>query len=303
MTYAAKILADSLSPSGVRLTTIEVTLPRIILSELNTHRMFSRNSASSRAIPIEKKIAAVEADPFIPEQFGKNQKGMQADDVISAAASQLANVVWKSAMHDAVAAARQLASLKVHKQLANRLIEPFSWQTVIITATEWSNFFALRCNPMAQPEIRRAAELMREVMTASTPLELHANAWHLPLIDTEDDRMFVQQLPSGTNYITTMIRVSVARCARVSYLTHDGKRDLQADLDLYDRLASSGHLSPLEHVARPMTSDDAQKILLNQMTPVDGFLDVNVNEVFSGNFRAWVSHRKSVKNESDFSKF
>ncbi len=310
MTYEAKILADSLSPHGVRLTTMEITLPRIVLAELNTHRMFSRNSASSRAIPIEKKIEAVEADPFIPEQFGKNQKGMQADDVISESATQLANVVWRNAMYDAVAAARQLASLKVHKQLANRLIEPFSWQTVIITATEWSNFFALRCNAMAQPEIRKPAEMMREVMNASVPRQLNYDDWHLPLIFEKDlcaDISNIWNEASGSmknNYDDmTLVKVSVARCARVSYLTHDGKRNFAADIELYDRLANSGHLSPFEHVARPMTVYDAQEILLSQMKSTgDAFPDVDINEVFSGNFRSWVSHRKSVKNENDFSK-
>lgn len=277
MGYAAKVLADSLSPAGVRLTTLEVTMPRIVLAEFNTHRMLSRNSASSRAIPVEKRIAAVRADPFIPDAFGRNQKGMQAEENLDSAETEHAKDMWVSALADALGWAERLARNGVHKQLTNRLLEPFSWHTVIVTATEWDNFFALRCSPMAQPEIRRPAELMREAMAASSPRKLRDGQWHLPLVVDGDLEFEYPQL----------IKLSVARCARVSYLTHDGKRDPEADLVLYDRLASSGHMSPMEHVARPMT-------------PSDYGVYVDHRQHFCGNFRGWVSHRKGLPDEAVF---
>lgn len=276
MSYSAKILADSVSPVGIRLTTLEVTMPRIVLAEFNTHRVFSRNSASSRAIPVEKRIQSVEVDPFIPEAFGKNQKGMQAGDDLSERESVHAREVWMMAKSAAVTAARELSSIGVHKQLANRLLEPFAWHTIIVTATEWANFYALRCNKMAQPEIRKAAELMRDAMDSSRPRRLDYGQWHLPLCPELEG----QPAPVGCDW-KYWIKISVARCARVSYLTHDGKRDHEADFDLYARLASSGHMSPLEHAARPAEGPDH-------------------HGAFHGNFRGWVSRRREIPGEDVF---
>ncbi len=236
--YHAEVLADSIA-EGVRLTTIEVTFPRIVLAEFNTHRMLSRNSASSRAIPVEKRIKMVREHPFVPRAFGKNQKGMQASEELDEKASEISRLHWLSAAKDACERAECLAEIGVHKQLANRLLEPFCWHTVICTATEWDNFFALRCHPDAQPEIRIAAELMREAMAKSEPTRCRLGDWHLPLVNENDIDVPNYDLPW----------LSAARCARVSYLTHDGKRDVEADLMLANRLKTSGHMSPFEHPA------------------------------------------------------
>ena len=148
MSYSAKVLADSISPDGVRLTTMEVTFPRIVLAEFNTHRMFSRNSASSRAIPVEKMIQRVLDDPFSPVWWGKNQSGMQAAEELSGEALRLARQHWLDARDFAISCVRlfQAPEISLHKQIANRLLEPFLWHTVVVTATEWENFFALRCH-------------------------------------------------------------------------------------------------------------------------------------------------------------
>lgn len=270
MGYEAIVLCDSISPDGHRLTTMQVTLPRIVLSEFNTHRMFSRNSASSRAIPVEKRIEAVIKDPFVPEAFGKNQKGMQASEDLAPDEDRAARVLWLNACDEAISSARSLAKLGVHKQLANRLIEPFCWQTIIVSATDWSNFFALRCHPDAQPEIRTAACLMRKAMLESTPAFLNYYNWHMPL--TPD----LQELYSVYSEYEVAL-ISAARCARVSYLTHDGKRDPQADLALAHRLSSSGHMSPFEHVAHP-----------------------TLYKAICANFKGWTQLRKSFQNESDY---
>lgn len=285
MAYSAKVIKDSLSPCGVRLTTMEVTMPRIILAEFNTHRVFSRNSASSRAIPVKKRIEAVESDPFIPTAFGKNCKGMQANVDLDGDDAKRAAEVWMTACKAAVEHARTLSELGVHKQLANRLIEPYSWQTVIVTSTEWSNFFGLRCNLDAQPEIKVPAEMMETALDSSTPTELHAGDWHLPYVDDDeiDHIMGIEHendFPNGPNVLRL---VSSARCARISYLTHDGRRDYVEDVSLAKRLLSSGHMSPFEHVAEALAPFYAAS-------------------TFYGNFRGWMQFRKMIKNESDFRK-
>ncbi len=295
MGYSVRVLHDSLSPEDVRLTTFEVTLPRIVLAELNTHRVFSRNSASSRAIPVEKRVVAVEVNPFVPEAFGRNQKGMQAEFNLDDGESEHARATWINAKNLAVGQAKTLTGLGVHKQLANRLIEPFCWQTVLITATEWENFWGLRCNPDAQPEIRRAAEMMKAAHDESWPVQLQYGDWHLPLVDD------VEQLLAEGLTMLDVVKVCIGRCARVSYLTHDGKRDPKADIELSERLLKSGHMSPFEHAATPMTQLEADKVLSrmtlhNVMVP---YL-ADIKQTFSGNFRGWVQARKLIPHEDNF---
>ena len=154
MPYTARILLDSLSPVGARLTTMEVRYPRFIHSEMMTHRVFSRNAASSRAVPIKKMIAAVREEPAMPIFWGKNQSGMAAREEIVGDARVRAETEWRRALDNALETAEQLSSSEVdlHKQLVNRILEPFAWITVIITATEWANFFTQRLHADAQPE-------------------------------------------------------------------------------------------------------------------------------------------------------
>ena len=303
MAFETKILADSISPAGHRLTTFEATFPRFILAEFNTHRVFSRNSASSRAIPVWKQLRRVLEDPYIPMEFGSNQPGMQAGPPLEGEALAQATEQWLGGRDDAVRrvlaliAAPDIAEgkpllevveeieaanrnkerpeewLNVHKQVANRLLEPFMWHTVIVTATEWDNFWNLRAHSDAQPEIRKTAEDMRALWQDSEPAHLEAEEWHLPLISAED-------LESGAP-ILDLVKVSVGRCARVSYLTHAGERDLAADIELHDRLLESGHMSPLEHPAQPLSAAEL----------ADG--------EWSGNFRGWRSYRKLFPTEAN----
>jgi thymidylate synthase ThyX len=260
--YRARVLLDSTSPAGIRLTTLEVTFPRFVLAEFNTHRNFSRNSASSRAVPTAKLIERVEKDPVVPLQWGRNKAGMSASDELNAAEGDVAQDAWLAARDDAVRHARDLLELNVHKQELNRLLEPFLWHTVIVSATEWQNFFSLRCAPNAQPEIRAAALLMREAMDASAPARIEYGEWHTPLLQPDERALDLE----------VRRRVSAARCARVSYLTHEGKREIERDLELYERLRSDRHLSPFEHVATP--AQDLQ---------------------FHANFRGWLQMRREVE--------
>jgi len=252
MPYSARILLDSISPLRARLTTMEVRYPRFIHSEMMTHRAFSRNSASSRAVPIKKMIAAVREEPAMPIFWGKNQSGMAAREAIVGDARVRAETEWRRALDNALETVERLSSSEIdlHKQLVNRIIEPFAWITVIITATEWANFFTQRCHADAQPEIARIAELMLASYRASAPRLAGIGDWHLPLIQ-EDER----GLDTGI-----LCKLSVARCARVSYLTHAGKRDRERDVELYERLlegGANGHWSPFEHVATPLEEGDA----------------------------------------------
>jgi thymidylate synthase ThyX len=304
MAFDAKVLADSRSAAGHRLTTLEITFPRFILPEFNTHRVFSRNSASSRAIPIAKQLRRVIEDPYVPIEFGSNQPGMQAGPPLAGEQRLTAEDEWLRARDDAVRHVHRLVTrpgaippgedvlacveqieeacrarshpedwLNVHKQIANRLLEPFMWHTVIVSATEWDNFWNLRCHPDAQPEIRRVATEMRAAIDASVPAALDPDEWHLPLIRPADREEVSSELD--------LVKVSAGRCARVSYLTHAGKRDLAADIALHDRLLESGHMSPMEHPAQPLSLADLRK------------------SEWSGNFRGWRPYRKLIPGEGN----
>lgn len=146
MSFNAQILADSLSPQGDRITTMKITFPRMVLAEFNTHRMFSRNSASSRAIPFAKMVQSVKDNPFVPIAWQKDHKGMQGTEYFTRVGEILyAEHKWRIALSFIIGVLKMLNKFKVTKQLCNRLLEPFMWHTVIVTATEWENFFKLRC--------------------------------------------------------------------------------------------------------------------------------------------------------------
>jgi len=293
MNPLAKILADSLSPHRIRLTTFVIEIPRIVLAELNTHRQCARNSASSRAIPFKVMLDKVRNNPYIPETWEQNEPGMQGHTLLDAETSKRCEEIWLEARDSAVASAEKLYSLNLHKQTLNRLLEPFMWHTVIITATEWSNFFNQRCHPAAHPAIRRTAEAMREVLGQSTPQPVPFDGWHLPLIDERDHDLTLEE----------KVKVSIARCARVSYLTHDGVRDPSKDLDLYLKLISAGHMSPLEHVARPMCESDPYPITgarsPKRTSSHSQWFEGTQEYRFAGPFNGWVQFRKTVAGEAD----
>lgn len=258
-TISAKVIADSVNPDGCRLTTMEWTYPRMIHSEIMTHRKLSRNSASSRAIPLAKMIERVTANPVFPIHWGKNQKGMQAMDVLEDHNKLLAADEWINMLYHAVFSAQQMERIGLHKQIGNRLLEPWMWITIICSATNFENLFALRCHPAAEPHFQNLAYKVRDALDASTPIEHEWGQWHLPYFAKNNgggdaDICFVGfdrqkgDDPDGT----LPAKLSAGRCARVSYLTHDQKRDCNADLELYGRLAGSApiHASPLEHPAK-----------------------------------------------------
>ncbi len=248
----ATVIADSVSSYGKRITTLQLKYPRFIHSEFMTHRVFSRNSASSRAIPAAKMIEQVRNDPAMPVYWGLNQPGMQAakehDNV------QSARFYWASAALSAAIQAQHLADLGLHKQIVNRVLEPFQWMHTIVTATEWDNFFELRCHPDAQPEFQVLTNAIRTAMGSSVPVARSRSlewqeAWHLPYVSDEEREAH------GTALLP---KISAARCARVSYLKHDGTEpSVSDDLALFDRLVGSKpmHASPIEHQAHVTNSN------------------------------------------------
>lgn len=252
----ATVIADSVNRCGDRITTFEIKLHRYVLAENNTHRAFSRNYQSSRACPVERMIANVIADKVYPLHWGRKQKGMVADLEIDEADQLEAIAIWDEAREDMIRHVRRLLEIDVHKQVANRLLEPFMAITGIVTATDYSNFFAQRCHPDAQPEIQALANAMKAAYDASDPALLLNGEWHIPFIEYAERR----EWKKGLIDTATLIKIAVGRCARVSYLNHDGKRDIMADIKLHDRLLSSTppHLSPFEHVAMALGKSEAR---------------------------------------------
>jgi hypothetical protein len=261
-----RIILDSVSPAGARLVTFEVTYWRFILPEVNTYRMWRRNSASSRARPISKTIAQVLNDLAWPVRWGRNGKGMQDHGELVGWRETAAKAVWKVASLCAVACAMLLERIGLHKQVTNRLLEPFMWHTTIITATDWANFYRQRCHPAAQPEMKALAEAMHAAALASEPV---VRTEHIPYLREED-----LGLPLDIRRLT-----SVARCARVSYLTHDGLRDINADLRLAGDLRREGHLSPFEHVALALPENETRCDGLRGWQDLRSYWDLNTKFV------------------------
>lgn len=271
---SAKVIADSMSPHGKRLTTLQLEYPRFIHSEIMTYRVFSRNAASSRAIPVKRLLARVREDPAMPLSWGKNQPGMQAKeqldpDRIEACRKRILEA--RDFMADVV---QDLQDWGLHKQTANRYLEPWMWMGVVLTATEWGNMFNQRTDGDAQPEFHDLADrAMLNAMNESEPQLQTFDDWHHPYVSTEE------WVELGKD---RGLKVSTARCARVSYLNHDGKKaPFEEDELLCERLAKAPHPSPFEHCASPASGPDVQ----------------------SGNFFGWHQYRKFLlpnENRPDF---
>lgn len=231
------------------LWTFELTYPRYIHSEFMTHRVFSRNASSSRAIPVKRMIEQVRENTVIPPKVFMNQKGMVGETEADPVTTTAFHVLWEEAAENACKTAEMMERLGIHKQHVNRILEPFQFIKVIVTATDWYNFFVLRLAPDAQPEIRELASAIYDEMNryhnkAVGVLELDKehSVVSLPYITDED----IKEI--GKEEYHTLMKISAARCARVSYNNHDGsKPDIKKDLELYGHLYNSKHMSPMEH--------------------------------------------------------
>ena len=242
---SAKAVGDSISPKGVRVTTLELGFPRFILPEYNTHRDFSRNSASSRAVPIKKQIEQVLNDPALPIIYGTNMAGMQSRDPLPEELAEACKGSILDLRLEAISKVEELSQLGLHKQWTNRYLEPWLWHTVVCTATRWENFFHQRLHEDAQPEIKELAACMYHVLEDSQPVEIDYDDWHLPYLVQSDSIYDLED----------RMKISAARCAGVSYL-NQGKVDAVKDLARFEKLMGGEvkHWSPLEHVATPFYS-------------------------------------------------
>lgn len=374
----ATVVADSVNELGKRITTMILTMPRFLLAELNTHRMLSKNSASSRAIPFNKMVEKVKNHPFIPIAWQKDHKGMQGTEYITGEKEiQYCIDTWVKASILACNSARDLndkiaypngdydssyGDVGVTKQLCNRLLEPFMWHTVLITATEFENFFKLRCplytdpfgnsyfskkeyinkvgdeemipkTPLGWLSINKSAaeihicllaEAMYDAMHESTPKLLKAGEWHIPFGDQFDEERLKDIVYTKTgNEIVDLtlrnvkdfggdkvqeakIKISTARCARISYNDFNGNDDYNADLKLYSNLLSMKHYSPFEHVARVMSNEEYSKFYITTPDEIntgysrENYFDVDwIQEGWCKNFRGFIQQRYFLETENN----
>lgn len=267
-TVKVKVVADSESPHGKRITTVQCRYPRVVHPELMTHRAFSRNASSSRAIPVERKIQEVMDDPYVPIYWGKNQKGMVAEGELGPEEKAQAEAIWLHSRDQTVSYVKELVKLGLHKEEANRLLEPFSHIDVIFTSTEWGNFYNLRRDKNAHRLMQALAGAAYEAQRQSTPVRVNMGHWHLPYITKEEREEYDERI---------LRMASVARCARVSYAKHDGSvPSIKEDCALHDQLKERLHMSAFEHQATPM-------------------IYVCKN---SGNLWGWEQYRKEIPNEN-----
>lgn len=270
----AKIVADSINPAGDRITTGLWTFPRYILCEINTHRMLAKNTASSRAIPVEKMVAAVREHPAMFEQYGRANKGMTSQELLEHGEIAVFEDAWRE-IGKACASFAEYWSKHVAKQIVNRIIEPWMWTTQIITGTDWHNFFALRAHPAAQPEFQVLAYRWLDAYLKSEPVKCGWGGWHWPFFDPKDHN-------GGEP-----LKISVARCARVSYTRHDAEDTPNSCAKLHDRLLEQGHMSPFEHQARATLPEPFEKTKM-----------FTVDSIYYGCFKGWKPYRKFLPNEN-----
>lgn len=303
----ATVIQDSSSSrTGTRITTFELEYPRFIHSEFMTHRMLSRNAASSRAIPVDKLVRLVETSCAEPVEWGKNQKGMQSTEKLGLPATLKANVMWRQAAEQACTVARALDTLQVHKQIVNRTLEPYQMIKVVCTATSYDNFFYLRNHPDAQPEIRELATVMLEALSHSRALTIGSNEWHVPYIEREyneetgiqyyileEQENLERQLVKVFLTPEQAVKISASCCAQVSYRVLN--TDIAKANSIFDRLVTSKpvHASPLEHQATPITN------LTSSCNSCDSWeRGVTHSDrgggLWSGNFKDWIQHRQLI---------
>lgn len=290
---AQVILASKHTDDGLPIFTVRMRYPRIIHSEIMTHRVFGRNARSSRAVPFKTMLRELMTTPFVPWHWGKNQSGMQADEENStpvpigeyfpndSLVTAGPHAAWLKARDNAVKVAQAFADADYHKQNVNRLIEPFAWMDMLVTSTQWKNFFWLRQHGAAEPHLQDLANVVFKAVTHAS-FERLQNGWHLPYITQEEAMKYPLDIQQ---------KLSAARCARISYVPFDGKPNVEREIERYDMLVKSDrvHASPLEHQATP----DKRVIC-----PTTGQAERWENPHLHGNLTDWIQYRKIVPNEA-----
>ena len=307
----AKVICDSISEDGVRITTLEVEAPRIILAEINTHNAISKNCSSTRAITLSKAIEQVNENGFVPLYWGEKKSGMSADKEISTVSQ--AKKLWEQAKFSAIDRVVDLDDIDLHKQITGRLLEPFQMVKQVLTATDWDNFFNLRIHKDAQPEICMLAYKMYQAMQESEPFELRDGEYHLPYVKryrVKSGRGSGQlEYYTGILYadsyhvldLETAKKVSASCCAQVSYRNTD--MSLEKADKIFDMLIKADvlHASCFEHLATPVGYAPyySNQCLENTVRVVEGLTHVNKQgNLCSGNLRGWISYRHLLPNNT-----
>lgn len=280
--YKAKIVADSISPEGIRARSVEFDIPTIVLAELNKHRVFSGSTMSMRAIPVSKMVKMVEEDPYFPPEYRSKKRGMSGGDLLDAWDVHSAKMLIEHHMKYSIDLVRELDRYGLHKSICNRYLYPFSWSTCLVTSTEWDNFFELRLAKDADPPIRETAIRIYNCMEESTPIDLKPGEWHAPYANK-----------FGWSVTKSNAYQAAAKCARVSYLLHgDNKKPTpEEDIERADQLRNDKHLVPFEHILTPM-----ERWIENEWTITPGCTCIDKNrQVWSGNSRGWIQMRKIIE--------
>lgn len=311
---AAEVIADSITPWGDRLTTFRLHYPRMILAELNTHRMFSRNSSSSRAIPVDKILNQMRNMPAMPVHWGKNQPGMQAKEECNKLVEIDGELMsreeaWKYAASLAAKCAKAFSNSGYHKQCANRLGEPYHFMNTVVSATDFPNFYWLRDHNDADPTIHELAAVMLEGHNLSEPEILRHGEWHTPYVTHYRDEFGVlHYFTDGKEVdVETAKKISASCSAQASYRRLD--TSIEKAIDIYDKLVGGAplHASPFEHVAQPycedehMTRTTSMHYLREHLTPIWGpelAESFAVQAMYCGNFRGWTQLRKTLPQEN-----
>ena len=291
---SAKVIAHSKSAvNGKEIVTMELEYPRFIHGEFMTHRMFSRNAASSRAIPVSKMIEQVRTSPAVPCHWGKNQAGMQAKEELTGSALDSAKFYWKDAAVDAALSAEYLSEDGVHKQIVNRILEPFQTMKTVVTATEWENFYWLRNHEDAQPEIKRLAEVMLEAVSYSSAVTLKAGDWHTPYFNGAfGTGCWISK--ADTDSLEDALAISSSCCAQVSYRLLDDS--IEKARMVYKRLVESSpvHASPFEHQASPMETSNWR---IDEGPWEEGVTHMDRDGTLcSGNLKGFIQYRQLIPN-------
>lgn len=292
----AKVVAYSVSKeTGEKIITFELEYPRLVHSELMTHRLFSRNAASSRAIPVSKTIEMVRENPAMPVRFGANQAGMQDKGeehnglvrvnplVTGWSGGVTCREAWVLAATDAVGHAERFNEAGFHKQLCNRIVEPYQYIKTVLTFTgEGANFFGLRNHGDSDPTICELAQCMAEAMGDATAVKLKSGDWHVPYYK---DGAFIK---GRDRDLQKALKISASCCAQVSYRKLDDSEE-KAEM-VYDRLVNSKpvHASPFEHAATPLKRGVGFRSKF--VTHVDRH-----GNPWSGNFRNWGQYRQQIE--------
>ena len=283
--------------------TFYLVYPRFIHSEMMTHKDFSRSAASSRAIPVAKMLSQVWNNPAMPIHWGMNQKGMQAEHCFTGWKANFLKNLWQLCGRTVCIFVWVAMKMGLHKQTANRMLEPWQLMHVTLTTCKLANFFNLRIHKDAQPEICFLATAMKHAVDGSSPVRLNQGDWHLPWVEDEDYILAAQHLKhlTTTDTVTDLLKkMSAARCARSSYANFDGERSIAGDLNTYAKLVESVpvHASPCEHQATPDELKYAPVVDTHVVNAGDnriGFVRQWSSWRLHGNLTGYIQYRNTIE--------